>query len=520
MKNLIIATMLFASVAAKAQNFNMEFLGKKTFGQELSDIWGYADEQGNEYALVGKTYGFGIVDVTNGTTLNEVFSIYDDYTVWRDIKTWNNHAYITCECSSGLLIVDMTPLPQNTNLNYTYWQSGDSFEFSSAHNLFIDENGVAYIFGANVQKGGAIMLDLTQDPMNPVELGIYDNEYLHDGVVRGDTLWGGAVYVGEAQVVNVADKANPVLMSSWKTPNAFTHNMWFSDDNKNLFTTDEVTNGSIASYDVSNIFNPKEIDIWQPQDTGIIPHNTHFINDFLVTSHYTIGINIIDVKRPNNMIETGRYDTSPSYNYEGFHGCWGAYPWLPSGKILATDIETGLYVFEPTYVRGCYLEGAVTDQHTGTPIFFPTIEIIEDSNSIKGSLTGKYATATLNAGIYTVKVSADGYYSKTITGVQLQNGELTLLNVQLSNWPLSVNELSAEEIQVIPNPAYDMITIYSEQQMSSIRIFSITGQVMFENMTITSNDAYTVKVDDYARGVYFVEVIGGDNKLISKFIVQ
>lgn len=512
--------MLFASVAANAQNFNMEFLGKKTFGQELSDIWGYTDEEGNEYALVGKNYGFGIVDVTDGTTLNEVFSLYDDFTIWRDIKTWNNHAYITCECSSGLLIVDMTPLPQNTNLNYTYWQSGDSFEFSSAHNLYIDENGVAYIFGANVQKGGAIMLDLTQDPMNPVELGIYNNEYLHDGVVRGDTLWGGAVYVGDVHVIDVSDKTNPVLLSSWKTPNAFTHNMWFSDDNNNLFTTDEVKNGSIASYDVSNIFNPKEIDIWQPQDTGIIPHNTHFINDFLVTSHYTIGINIIDVKRPNNMIETGRYDTSPSYNYEGFHGCWGAYPWLPSGKILATDIETGLYVFEPTYIRGCYLEGSVTDQHTGTPIFFPTIEIIEDSSNITGSLTGKYATATLNAGTYTVKVSADGYYSKTITGVQLQNGELTLLDVQLSNWPLGVNELTEERVKVVPNPAHDEITIYSEQLLSSISVTNAIGQIVFKTNQLSATSQYSISVVDFNPGLYFVEVVSEGKLLTTRIIVR
>lgn len=519
MRKLLLGILMLAFSAVSAQNYNMELLGKTTFGQNLNDIWGYTDEEGNEYALVGKHYGFGIVDVTNSSSLNEVFNVFDEQTTWRDIKVWNNHAYVTCECSSGLLIVDMNPLPQSSSLNYTYWKSGDTFEFSSSHNIFIDENGVAYIFGANVGKGGAIMLDLTQDPMNPVELGIYDEEYLHDGVVRGDTLWGGAVYIGDAQVIDVTDKSEPVLMSSWKTPSSFTHNMWFSDDNNYLFTTDEVTNGSIASYDVSNIFNPKEIDIWQPQDTGIIPHNTHFFDDYLITSHYTIGINIIDVKRPNNMIETGRFDTSPSYNYEGFHGCWGAYPWLPSGKILATDIETGLYVFQPTYQRGCYLEGAVTDQHTGSPIFFPTIELIEDSSAITGSLTGKYATATLDAGTYSVKVSADGYYSKTITGVVLVNGQLTELDVELSNWPTSIDEVGVGELSVYPNPASDEIQLTAASNISSYSIISASGAVA-KSGEINAAFNYAINVSDLPAGIYVLQAKSDDSVLTKRFIVE
>ena len=40
---------------------------------------------------------------------------------------------------------------------------------------------------------------------------------------------------------------------------------------------------------------------------------------------------------------------------------WGVYPWLPSGLIIASDIEEGLYVLQPNYVRGAYLEGSIRD---------------------------------------------------------------------------------------------------------------------------------------------------------------
>jgi len=39
-------------------------------------------------------------------------------------------------------------------------------------------------------------------------------------------------------------------------------------------------------------------------------------------------------------------------------------------------------------------------------------------------------------------------------------------------------------------------------------------------MTITSNDGYTLKIGDYPRGVYLIEVIFGGKKMISKFIAQ
>ena len=84
------------------------------------------------------------------------------------------------------------------------------------------------------------MLDLNDDPMNPTVLGVYDENYLHDGVVRGDTLWGSAVNDGKLQVIDVSDPSEPELLSFWSTPNSFTHNAWFSDDSRYIFTTDEV----------------------------------------------------------------------------------------------------------------------------------------------------------------------------------------------------------------------------------------------------------------------------------------
>jgi choice-of-anchor B domain-containing protein len=517
-----MALSLLTSIALKAQpipNFNIDYVGYMQFGAELNDVWGYTDEQGNEYALVGRENGFSIIDVTDPSNMDNVFGAPGLTTVWRDIKTWGDYAYVTCECFNGLLIVDMSPLPEDDNLTYTYWV-GDTATFYSAHNLYIDDQGYAYIFGANYGNGGAIILDLNQDPMDPTVVGVYDDHYLHDGVVRNDTLWGGAVYVGEAQTIDVSDKSNPQIITSWKTPSAFTHNMWYSDDARYLFTTDEVRNGKIAAYDISEPLNPTLVDTWMPNDTGIIPHNAHYKDEFLITSYYTIGLSILDVRRPNNLVEVGRYDTSPDYHYQGFHGCWGAYPWLPSGRILATDIEKGLYVLEADYQRACYLEGQVTDQHTGNVIFFPTIELVEDSQSVAGSIVGKYAMGTLNAGTYSVKVSAEGYFDKVIEGLNLTQGELTVLDVELSNWPLGVEEgPMAQQINVYPNPAREQITVTAHQPISEVEVIDISGR-SYQIKAQTRGNQAVLNINGLQAGAYFLRVIGADGVATKRLMVE
>ncbi|MCI5056148.1 MAG: choice-of-anchor B family protein [Flavobacteriales bacterium] len=411
---------------------NLTQVGKLPYNDELNDIWGTV-VNGTEYALVGVRTGFSVVDLSNPSNPTEVFSEAGATSTWRDIKTWNNHAYVTNESAGGLLIVDLSTLPGNANL-FTKTYTGSSYPWTTAHNLYIDENGICYIFGANYNQGGVIILDLTQDPKNPVELGTWNQHYLHDGVARGDTLWGSAVLSGIQLAIDVTNKSNPTTMVNWATPHNFTHNCWFSDDGSHLFTTDEVSDAYVAAYDVSDFNNVTETDkIQSSPGQNVIPHNTHVLNDFLVTSYYTDGVQIVDAARPHNIIEVGNFDTSPSYSGNGFNGCWGAYPWLPSGLVLATDIEEGLYVLNPTYQRACYVEGTVSDSLCGGNIINAQIDIVGTGITTTTNLLGEFAFGTVQSGTYSIQISKTGYTTKTINNVNLANGQLTNLNVLLNS---------------------------------------------------------------------------------------
>ena len=101
---------LFISSGIFAQN-NIELRSIVTYPQMLSDIWGYVDSSGNEYAIVGEESGVGIVDVTDPDSPTKLFYVKGDTSIWRDMKVWDDRAYVTNETGSGLMIIDLRNLP-------------------------------------------------------------------------------------------------------------------------------------------------------------------------------------------------------------------------------------------------------------------------------------------------------------------------------------------------------------------------------------------------------------------------
>ena len=142
------------------------------------------------------------------------------YSIWRDIKTHGNYAYVTTEAANGLLIIDMSTLPSDTNLTTYYYNGPALASWQKAHNLFIDDRGYAYIFGANRGNKGCIILDLNQDPTQPVEVADINNWYVHDGMVKGDTLYLAHISDGFFTVWDVSNPSTPVMLGQHNSPGA------------------------------------------------------------------------------------------------------------------------------------------------------------------------------------------------------------------------------------------------------------------------------------------------------------
>jgi len=411
----------------------------------LNDVWGYVDEMGNEYALVGTSKGTSIVNVTDPTNPVEVFWLPGSTSIWRDPSSHGDYAYVTTEAEDGLLIIDLSLLPQATNLTTTLYTGPANNPWQSAHTCFVDENGYAYVFGANRGNGGVIILDVFTNPMAPIEVGVFDNWYCHDGYVRNDTMYLANIYDGFFSLVDVSDKANPILLGTKTTPSSFTHNSWPSDNGQYVFTTDEISGAYIAAYDISDPTNILEVDrIQNSPGSGIIPHNTHVMGDYLITSYYSDGIVIHDITYPYNMIKVAEYDT-----YEGqtisYDGCWGVYPFLPSGTTLAADITNGLFILGPTYQKAAYLEGIVRDQQTNQPLDNVTVKIFQNDQTDYTNSIGFYATGIFSPGIYNVTYEKVGYFPKT-ESVTLIQGQIVIQNTELIPIPPYNLDIKAYEL--------------------------------------------------------------------------
>ncbi len=526
MKNIFIYLLLSILSLTSFSQTNIVQVGHLPYSQSLSDIWGYVDQEGNEYALVGVYNGFSVVSLADPANPEEVFFGPGANSIWRDIKTWGDYAYVSNESGNGMYIVDLSPLPDGPITQTTNF-TGSTYPFSTAHNLYIDEFGKLYIFGANSGNGGAIILDLTDDPMNPVELGRFNTYYLHDGMARGDTLWGSALYAGLLTAIDVSNPANPGIMGTVSTPSQFTHNAWVSDNGTHVFTTDEVNGGYIGSFNVENASNMFEVDrVRTDLGNNIIPHNVHVHNDFLVTSYYTIGLTVHDARFPDKLFEVAHFDTSPNYSGGTFNGCWGAYPYLPSGLVLATDIEEGLYVLEVEYNRASFLEGKVRNAETNNPVFNVQVEIPGLDLSAQTTFDGSYQLGTLSSGSFEVRFSALGYHTLIVPEVSIENGELTELDVELEVFYVDLKEEAAEKhgLNVYPNPFGKELYIDFQPNAGStpylLIIYDIIGNEMQRIELGQEHTKMIVVGQDLPAGLYVVSLFAADENIGRKKVVK
>lgn len=507
--------------------YNLSLSGQITYPDsiQMSGCWGYTAADGSEYALVGTSYGTSIVDVTNPFEPEELFFVGGAQSAWREVKTWNNHAYVTTEGGGGLMIIDLNNLPDA--IDTISFVGTDDHPFSRAHTLFIDENGIAYLFGYNVLTGadeGAYIVDLNLDPMHPIFLSEINSVYIHDGYVRGDTLWAAAVYEGALHVFDVSDKTTPILIGVQPTSGSATHNCWLSDDGKYLFTTDEIQFGFISSFDVTDITDIKQLDqIKHGAPDSTVAHNTYFLNNYLVTAHYTEGCTIHDATRPDNLIEVAHFDTSPFGPDAILEGAWGVYPYFTSGTIIISDISEGLIVLQPVYNRACYLEGTVKDVVSLTNIINANVELVGTTVLDSTSINGAFKTGYHEAGNYTVTISKEGCITQNISDVNLISGEVTSLNVLLDcgSTPIS-NQVKTGILNCYYSaPTHSIIIDFDipTAALTAVELTNFEGQII-STFTISGSGNSKIDVSNLPRGAYFVNFKNGNNKFAKQLIVH
>lgn len=516
-------TLLFAVIFFTKKNYaqdapqNTTLLGHLAYDtMQLANVWGYT-ANGKEYALVGTQWGLSVVDVTDPATPTQLAHVTATKGTWREVKTWGNYAYVTSE-TNPLTIVNLKNLPNSVEA--WQWTGGvlnetDTISIYKTHSIFIDENGIGYLNGANSGYYGMVLIDIAQNPENPKVIATYNN-YVHDCYARHDTIYTAEVYDGWFRVIDATDKSNLTIVNEVKTPKVFTHNTWLSDNGKYLYTTDEKEGAWVTSYDISDINDIKELDRYKSNPSkGSIPHNTHVLGNYVVTAHYKDGFTVADITYPDNIIQVASYDTSPFPSEGGYKGCWGVYPYLPSGNILASDMQKGLFIVGFEHKQACYLQGTVTASGTQKPIPNATV-FVDSSNFAVTHFDGSYATGTANEGTYQVIASAYGYIADTFE-VQLINAQITTLNIQLDTLiPPKATAAFAVQSQTGCAPFTLTFNNISENAPNGY-VWKFLGSNTFmtnaQSPTVTYNNVGTYDVMLIAKSQY-----GNDTLILENYI--
>lgn len=499
----------------------------------MSNIWGYTSPGGKEYALAGLTgvdnsgksvcdCAVGIVDISDPTHPLTKFTVSGPNSVWREIKTWQQYAYITTEAGGGVTIVDLSHLPDSIKQKQFTGEGLSAGKIDAIHALHID-NGYLYLYGGrkDFYHGGIKIFSLA-DPWNPVFLGADSSAYVHDGIVQGDTAWAGRIYNGEVGIVDLKDRTKPQLISSFATPGSFTHNTWLSHDAHTLFTTDEVPASYVTSFDVRDPKNVIELDRYQhqPNDSAVV-HNTYvlndsnvtgFKNDFLWTSYYTTGVTLVDITYPENMVETGFYDCS-DYFGQGYYGAWGVYPFFKSGNVIVSDMQGTMYILKPSYRRASYLVGNIKDRDTKAPLANVTCKILSNPSIVKFSKSnGDYHLGYVDTGKFDVQFSKAGFDDFILTQVAFKAGVIDTVNIEMSPVQIGINtqQISDEEMSIFPNPSPGSLNVKlfhpeTIRRNTYLSVYDVLGKKQYSKLLDPSSAE--VKIEQgFPSGIYYIKI--------------
>jgi len=361
---LLILVLFLVQGAVKSQsaeNFKLlhhwkvdSLQGSFLYDNTYNEIWGITNK-GREYAVIGSTYGTHFIDVTDPASFGEVDAVQGAFSnrlvVHRDYKDYKGYIYAVCDegfvnDNSTLQIIDYATLPDSVHVVY------DTSEYiRKSHNIFIDTSS-ARLYAAG--SYGLVILSI-EDPIKPKFIGLYSDIGVHDLYVRRDTA-----YLNNGEDMRIVDFTDPMngkqlyILKDYPEK-GYNHNGWLNGKGDTYLFTDETKGTRVKVCSVSDLSNFEIVSYIQPKySDSSIAHNVVIKEDVAYISYYNDGLQVFDISNPKSPVRVGYYNSGNYDTFAPYMGVWGVYPFLPSGKILYSNMQKGLYVIEPSrgYVLG------------------------------------------------------------------------------------------------------------------------------------------------------------------------
>ena len=376
---------------------NYDLMGRVTLeemdAEAGNDCWGWTDSTtGREYAIMGVNNGTSFIDITDSTSpiyLGKLPTATVDSS-WRDMKVYNDHVYIVSEAGDhGLQVFNLANL-RGLDSEQVFSADYTDKSFGKAHNIAINEDsGYAYIAGARTK--GIYALNLSNPLAPKLELEGSQFGYSHDAQIvnyKGPDQdhFGKEIYIGsnenKVDIVDVTDKSEPKLISTFLYDHQYTHQAWLTDDHKYALLGDELdevdSNYELKAdaktrtviIDLSDLDKPSLHHDYEAE-TKAIDHNGYVKGTEFFLASYTAGLRVLDILNidQKSISEIGFFNTFIDHNNSGlpnsttvksqdpdgdhsgkkgnssaFNGAWSVYPFFKSENIIISDINSGLYI--------------------------------------------------------------------------------------------------------------------------------------------------------------------------------
>ena len=326
-----------------------------------NDCWGYVSPSGREYAIMGVEGGYAYVEITNPTSPVIVDTVTGPSSLWHDVKVLGQYAYGVSEGGSGIQVMDLSDIDNGNVTLVRNWTGGG---YSTSHNIVVNEEaGTLWVCGTNIGNGGLIHIDISNPELPSIDGGwtemyVHDAQVVnwHDGDFDGREIafcaggFSGGFSSTGLRIVDVTNPNNPQTLSTLFYNNAgYAHQVWLSTDRRHLYLNDELDEGASVSVTTTRVINVE--DLANPYIEGTyttgrpaIDHNLYTRDGVVYQTNYRSGLRVFDALDPTNPVEVAYFDTYPGSDSASYNGSWSNYPFFPSGNVIISDIERGLFV--------------------------------------------------------------------------------------------------------------------------------------------------------------------------------